>query len=209
MLTNLILVSISESDSRMYLLTTDETGSYSVQCVQSPSTLVSMYRSAVAVSKHGTCLRHVALGLDKLRAALKFDPQLVNAVVAKKQLNVMHTVTLLESRVKNFFELANLTNEKVVLATDENSNFESSHVNKRLNKLSSKAGGPPKSWTQADANCVLEKCADVDFEEVVCKGKRQRRVFGTLLNSHKWPVELADALPSDGLLLSEVLGEIS
>jgi hypothetical protein len=195
------------SDCRMYLLVCLRTGEYGMHAIQSPSTFLSVYKSAIdAVSKAAlmdrqSYLRAIAVG-GHAKIAKAGGESSLDAILTKKQFNVMKTVSRMDETVLPFFE--KLKRAKKVEDKDEsNQNFENTIVNKRINKI--------RKCSQKDINGVFKQQAGASsLEEMVYSGKRFRRLLGTTYNSHRLGHGRAiskDQL-SEGVLASEYVGEL-
>ena len=183
---NLVLISPASdwTKSKLFLLTNGD----AIQSIQSPEIFLSLYQTAVAAGKEDTYLRSLAMGPNGT---------VTQALLAKKQLDILNTVALMDSKIKAFFDSphpSSSTNETAV------SNFENLVINKQIRKEGI------QDQTQIDA-LLARAAAGTSFHDMMYKGKRHRRVLGTLWNSHQWPVQPLK-LPNDGLLLSEVLGSV-
>lgn len=195
------------SDCRLYLLVCLRTGEYGMHAIQSPATFLSVYKSAIdAVSKAGlmdrpSYLRAIAVG-GYAKIAQAGGESSLDAILTKKQFNVMKTISRMDATVLPFFE--KLKRKKKVEDKDEsNHNFENTTVNKRINKI--------RKCSQKDINGVFKQQASASsLEEIVYSGKRFRRLLGTTYNSHRLGQGRAiskDQL-SEGMLASEYLGEL-
>ena len=199
-LNNMVIISMSESDTRLYLL--QRIGSrYTLHPVQSPSTFSEVYKSAVeTVGRLGridkaTYLRALTVSKDKIGSAN------FSVIETKKHLNVLRTIERVRETIFPFFE--ELKSEKKSTEKDENFNFENSFINKKINKMT--------EINQTKINELLKQQASAtSVEEMVYSGKRFRRLVGTHYHSHKYTrgkVISNDQLV-EGLLASEYIGEI-
>lgn len=187
LLNNLVLISVDGCEwinSKLYVLSGTSGLEYSVQCIQSPLTFVSLYKSAVERDKEGTYLRSLAM--------CNQSGDSVALLKTWKQMNLLKTLSLLEERV-----VPRLVTDVFPHKISKDVNYENSVPNKRIDKKTS----------QETINEILKKNAEITtLAEMIQTGKRARRVIGNNLNSYQWPRRPTVISQDEGVLLSEVIG---
>ena len=141
-----------------------------------------------------TYIRSLAVNCESIRRGMSKTS--FNSIVSKKQLGILKTRDLLETKVSKFFESYKKSTPKVV----DKANYENTFVLKQISKM-------PQPVSQT---CICEILAKTAEENLCSYDKRQRRLLGTSFNSHRWPLEslLNRDTVVDGPLLSEVVGEL-
>jgi hypothetical protein len=158
--------------------------------IQDKSVLDELYREASQRLDKGTYLRSIAVTGSGTCPA---------AVITRKQLNVIETKALIEDRIISFFSDPNRFvdgNRKHVTTPVNGEIFENTVINKRTKK----------NFKQHEISELLRKAVEdgTSFEDMMYNGRRQRRLIGTYLTSHKFPPTAREDL-FDSPLLSEVV----
>jgi len=154
-------------------------------------TLTELYKEASRALEKGVFIRSLATDFLGIKKAV--SPTIFNAIITRKQLNVLTAKSLIEDRVIKFFnDRKKFKNgNKKILAISrggdhigvrdgESGVFENALINKKIRKGS----------TQTDISEMFKKAVEdgTSFEDMMYNGRRQRRLFGTAFTSHRLPV---------------------
>jgi hypothetical protein len=160
-------------------------------CIQNEQVANQLYFDAVKQVNRGSYIRGLSVGHERVKSQLN-NSAVFDALITRKQLNVLRTVELLETRLAGIFDKKSSSE-----MTKSTQNFEHRTHLKATHKTD-----------QSRIYSILKNSVEsgTTLEEMIHDNKRIRRIVGTSFNSYRWPNEPVQLQLFDGALLSEVLG---